>query len=75
MTKNKDQKIVKASITFEQGFDDHAVGPDDNVLEVETHISKDDPYISIRTQHWALELDEIDAFAESLKNVLRMANT
>lgn len=74
MTKQEKPKprITEASITYEQDADSCAT--EEQFLSVRTQDAGDGNYIVIQTHRWALELDEIDAFAESLKKVLRMAS-
>jgi len=72
--KKSKPKITEAAITYEQESDDLS-DTEENMIELKTQDAGGGKYIVIKTHRWALDIDEIDDFAESLKKVVRMAES
>lgn len=50
---------------------DSADGPDDQQLTIKTADAGGGPFLVIATERWALEFEEIEAFADKLRAVVK----
>lgn len=65
---------VKTTLTQEQDtWGDKADG--DQYLSVDTPDSGGGNYLVIETERWAMDKDDIDAFAQTLKDILKLSET
>lgn len=55
---------------FSQDMDSCAEGDMWNYLDIETHDAGAGPYIVLKTERWAMDFEEIDAFAQRLKDMV-----
>ena len=62
--------LEEIKFVFTQDSDCCEVDPVGQVLEIETQDGGGGPYIVIKTDRWAIDVDQFDNFSKILKNVL-----
>ena len=61
-------RIASATVVFEQDSDCHESAGAGQFIEVETH-DEGGIFLTIKTERWAIDPSEIDAFAAMLRRV------
>jgi hypothetical protein len=76
---NRDIKLVEVKKVWQQendccddGDHDHNIGL--QYLTVETHDGGGGPYLVIKTERWAIDVNNLDAFVEQLRSVVEGVN-
>ena len=64
-------KIVELKITYMQDNDCEDENKDGQYLTVQTQNNGVANFIIIETERWSLDLDEIDKFADTLKDFIK----
>lgn len=68
-------KLYDKTLTYTQDIDTWQSSNDgDQVLTIKTHRVDDGPdgsYLTLETTRWALDLEDIDAFCDELKKILK----
>lgn len=66
---------MNCKICITQDSDCEGPGDDEgNFLEVDSNDCGGGVYLTLKTDRWALDIDDIDEFAEELKRIYRILN-
>lgn len=74
MNNNKSLRVSDAKVTLTQEQDSCSASIEDQYLTIEVTDAGAGPYLVLKTDRWAIDIDELQAFIDKLNEVYKLCN-